>query len=161
MWPCPTTLHLPVRRAQSALPGPERSWDGVDASRADHGGRDAMPDVGTKQCPVTRISRLFAVLAHELRAPLSAITYTTSRLGEHAAAPDVRDACELIHRQVRQISALLNDVIDGWRIADGHSDAQGRGAMLAIDLRDVVRDGADTVAMLVEARAHTLRPHAP
>ena len=116
-----------------------------------------MPDLGTKRCPVHRTSRMLAVLAHELRAPLGAIAHTTARLGAHAAAPDVKDACDLIHRQVRQISALLNDVIDGWRIADGRPDADGPAATLPLDLRDVVRDGADTVATLVEARSHTLR----
>jgi signal transduction histidine kinase len=120
-----------------------------------------MPDVGAKISDAYGLSRTLAVLAHELRAPLSAIEYAAARIGDHADAADIRETRDMIHRQVRQISGLLDYFTEGWRIGVARCIPKTPAEVVRLDLREVVRDGVETVRDLIAARGHALKVSLP
>lgn len=64
--------------------------------------------------------RFLAILAHELRNPLAPIHHAAELLqlsGE--VSPTVRNACEIVRRQVGHIARLLDDLLDISRIQHG------------------------------------------
>jgi PAS domain S-box-containing protein len=67
-----------------------------------------------------RKDEFLATLAHELRNPLAPIRTAAELLcpGEHAT-PELRTACEIMQRQVRQMTHLVDDLLDLSRISSG------------------------------------------
>ncbi|HEY1272372.1 MAG TPA: ATP-binding protein [Terriglobales bacterium] len=57
-----------------------------------------------------------ALLAHELRNPLTVIRNVIHSLDQrHTGAPDVERGCDVIVQEVRQMSRLIDDVLDNTR----------------------------------------------
>jgi CheY-like chemotaxis protein len=67
-----------------------------------------------------RKDEFLAMLAHELRNPLAPIRTAAEllRQAEHAT-PELRTACEIMQRQVRQMTHLVDDLLDVSRISSG------------------------------------------
>ena len=66
-------------------------------------------------------SELVRIVSHELRTPLASILGFTSVLLNRDAAPeDQRRYLEIIDREGRRLSALLNDFLDAERLDEGH-----------------------------------------
>ncbi len=100
-----------------------------------------------------RKDAFLAMLAHELRSPLSAAGNAAQILRLKAAdEPEVRWCCDVIGRQTARLSRLLDDLLDVSRI--------GRGKLVlrreAVDLRGVVERAVETARPAVEARRHRL-----
>ena len=95
-----------------------------------------------------------ATLAHELRNPLAAIRMASHMLGvasiEGAAVEKSR---QIVARQVTQMSALLDDLLDVSRVT--------RGAMelntTAVDLRAVIDAAVETAQPLISTKKHILQ----
>jgi len=94
-----------------------------------------------------------AMLSHELRTPLNAVlgwavTLRTARLDEETAAR----ALEVIERNARAQSQLIEDLLDISRIASGrlHLDVQ------MVDLRQVVEAALDAVRPAGQAKSIAL-----
>ena len=67
-----------------------------------------------------RKDEFLAMLAHELRNPLAPIRNATALMCRASnLTPDLRGACEIIDRQVRQMSHLVDDLLDVSRITAG------------------------------------------
>jgi signal transduction histidine kinase len=84
-----------------------------------------------------------AVLAHELRTPLGAIS-TAARLlkGKHAEDQPETRAHDVIARQVTHIKRLIDDLLDIERVNSGKIRLNRQ----PLDLADVVRRAADAFA---------------
>lgn len=94
---------------------------------------------------------LLAMLAHELRNPLSAITAAVQVLGAtaHEGETAVR-ARSIISRQAQHLTRLVDDLLDVGRVVTGKIPLE----MRTLDLADLVRR---TVATLGDGHsAHTL-----
>ena len=92
-----------------------------------------------------------AMLAHELRNPLAAIDYATqlSSISPEQAA----NATEIIHRQVRQLARLIDDLLDVSRITRDKIELKKE----PIDAATIVNRAAGTARPIIEKHKHEFR----
>ncbi|WP_075793895.1 PAS domain-containing hybrid sensor histidine kinase/response regulator [Massilia putida] len=100
-----------------------------------------------------RKDEFLAMLAHELRNPLAPIGAAADLLAMGRFDEEgVRRTCAVIARQVRHMSALLEDLLDVSRVTRGLVTlSQER-----VDVRRVVDDALEQVRPIFEARRHQL-----
>jgi len=100
-----------------------------------------------------RKDEFVAMLGHELRNPLSALSHALDLLGR---VPRDRGRSEELRgvmvRQTQRIGTLLDQLLDIARLAAGKVVLSKK----CIDLADVVRTAVETVGQLVEARKQEL-----
>lgn len=83
--------------------------------------------------------RLLAVLSHELRNPLAAISAGANLLGETKGLPEtVAAAVERIRRNVAAEARLINDLLDASRLRHGKLRIERRPVDLHVVLADAV-----------------------
>ncbi|MHB1559538.1 MAG: sensor histidine kinase [Isosphaeraceae bacterium] len=100
-----------------------------------------------------RKDEFLAMLAHELRNPLAAIANAVQLL-LHPGVGDSDAWCrEVIDRQVRQLTRLVDDLLDVSRISRGKIRLRPQ----RVDLAAIVRSAALVVRPLVDLRGHELR----
>ena len=100
-----------------------------------------------------RKDEFIAMLAHELRNPLAAATHAVQVLLAPTSGPDMRGhAAEIIDRQTRTLSRLVDDLLDMSRITLGKLELRRE----AIALADVVRRAVDSGRPAVAAAGQTL-----
>ncbi len=102
--------------------------------------------------------QFFATLLHELRNPLAPIANAIELLGRRAEhPPSVSAARNVIQRQLRLLTRLVDDLFDMSRI--------GRGAVeirrARVDLADVVATAVETATPLIDLRHHHLTTSVP
>ncbi len=100
-----------------------------------------------------RKDEFLAMLAHELRNPLAAITTAVGIL-DRRPAPDEKEARMrgIIHRQARHLSRLVDDLLDVSRITQGKVELRREKC----DLRSLLEQALTTERPLFEARGLTL-----
>jgi two-component system CheB/CheR fusion protein len=97
--------------------------------------------------------RFLAVLSHELRNPLAAVTTASELLALPALPPPERArATALIQRQARTMTLLLDDLLDVSRLAVGRFALRTRD----VDLAEVVEPALEAVEAAVRAAGHRL-----
>ena len=99
------------------------------------------------------LSEFLAVLAHELRNPLAPILTGLEimrlRVGSAETVMKVRG---VIERQVKQLSHLINDLLDIARVTNGKVDIRKE----SLDLKDIVSNAVETTLPLIEKGHHEL-----
>ena len=99
-----------------------------------------------------------AVLGHELRTPLMPITLSMRALHKkHATDPDVTRTRDVIERQVRHLTRLVDDLLDVARL----TRHKLRLHIERLDLRTVVTDAVEATRQPIEARRHVLTVRLP
>ena len=100
-----------------------------------------------------RKNEFLAMLAHELRSPLAPIATAAHilKLGVHNE-PTVRHASEIISRQVKHITELMEDLLDVSRVTRGMVQLDKR----AVDLKAVLSSAVEQSGPLIEERRHRL-----
>ena len=106
--------------------------------------------------------QFLANMSHELRTPLnSVIGFSDLLLGMLPDdGPDVetqRDYLETIARNGRHLLELINELLDLSKIAAGRMELR----LEPLDLHAMLREAADSVRSLLEARKHTLAIEPP
>jgi two-component system CheB/CheR fusion protein len=100
-----------------------------------------------------RKDEFVAMLGHELRNPLSALSHALDLLGrvsgDRGRSEELRG---MMVRQTQRIGTLLEQLLDIARVASGKVVLSKE----CIDLADVVRTAVETVGHLVEARKQEL-----
>lgn len=105
-----------------------------------------------------RKDEYIAILAHELRNPLSAMHNAVQVMQLEGASEKQRAwAQELLQRQVKHLTCLMDDLLDVSRISNGRIQLRRE----AVDLAQVVTHAADTVAPLMQKHAHRLQLKLP
>lgn len=101
-----------------------------------------------------RKDEFLAMLAHELRNPLAPIS-TASHVLRLLSADHkrVREASDIIERQVRHMTRLVDDLLEVSRVTRGLVQLE-RGP---VDLQSVVSTALEQVKPLLQARRHELR----
>ncbi len=105
-------------------------------------------------------SDFLANMSHELRTPLNSIIgFSDMLLTEDVGAlsPTQRDFLETVARNGRHLLDLISELLDLSKIEAG----QLRLALEAVDLRELLRDAADTVRAQTEQRRHRLEIEVP
>lgn len=94
-----------------------------------------------------------AMLAHELRNPLSPIDSASELLqAGKLDAIQIQRTSQIIGRQVRHMSSLINDLLDASRVTHGMITLQ----LKKIDLRNVANAAIEQTKPLMENRHHHL-----
>lgn len=97
-----------------------------------------------------------AMLAHELRNPLAPIRAAADILTRCPDDPErVRPAGSAIARQVKHLTALVNDLLDVSRVSQGLVRIDKK----QVDLKRVLSHAVEQTRPLLEAREHRLRIH--
>jgi PAS domain S-box-containing protein len=106
-----------------------------------------------------RKNEFIAMLAHELRNPLAPLTNAVHAIRRREPGDEhtVAVATEILDRQIRQMSRLVDDLLDASRISRGKIEL--RRARIA--LRPVVEEAIETVRPLVTRLGHTLTTALP
>jgi signal transduction histidine kinase len=100
-----------------------------------------------------RKDEFLAVLGHELRSPLGAIKSAAALLrSEHGETPARLRAHTLIERQVRLMTRLVDELLDGSRITNGHLYLERQ----RVDLCATVRNAIETLDSDMDERRQRL-----
>ncbi|HEV2701551.1 MAG TPA: ATP-binding protein [Steroidobacteraceae bacterium] len=100
-----------------------------------------------------RKDEFLAVLSHELRNPLAPIRTASHLLDSpHLPPSDLLWARTVIQRQVRHMSALLDDLLDIARITRGRMELKIR----RVNLKSVVDAAVEAARPLIDRNSHNL-----
>jgi PAS domain S-box-containing protein len=99
-----------------------------------------------------RKDEFLAMLAHELRNPLSAIQSAVRLARQSEAAEQLDWSMEVIERQAKQLARLTDDLLDVSRITQGKIQLRKE----VVDIGPILYGAVDTVRPLIEDRKHTL-----
>jgi two-component system CheB/CheR fusion protein len=96
--------------------------------------------------------QFLAMLSHELRNPLGAIVTATTLLQQNESDDAPRSGLlDVLERQSHQMARLLDDLLEASRVTQNKIELRRS----VVDLRATVRDAADAVRGLMEARELT------
>jgi PAS domain S-box-containing protein len=99
-----------------------------------------------------------AMLAHELRNPLAPISTAAHLLkAAPADAARVQRSADIIDRQVRHMTALVDDLLDVSRVTRGLVELERS----RVELKAVVSHAIEQARPLIEARGHQLTTRLP
>ena len=105
-----------------------------------------------------RKDEFLAMLAHELRNPLAPILNAAHVLGRlQMEEPRIRWAQEVIERQVKHLTRLVDDLLDVTRIVRGKIALE----IEPIELADWVAQSVGMARPLIDARGHQLEVRLP
>ncbi|MBB3224901.1 hybrid sensor histidine kinase/response regulator [Pseudoduganella umbonata] len=97
-------------------------------------------------------TEFLSVLAHELRNPMAAISYSVEML-RHIATPDaINKARDVIGRQTAHMRKLLDDLLDLSRITHNRIDL----FLKPLDLRRVIEHAYESTRALLEQQRHRI-----
>jgi PAS domain S-box-containing protein len=97
------------------------------------------------------LNEFLAVLAHELRNPLAPILTGLEIMRMRADSADtVMHVRGIIERQVKQLSHLINDLLDIARVTNGKVDIR----KTLVDLKSIISSAVETSLPLIEKAHH-------
>jgi two-component system CheB/CheR fusion protein len=102
--------------------------------------------------------RFLAVLSHELRNPLAAVTSAAALLTEESSTAAQREqAAQIVRRQSRTMKVLLDDLLDVSRLTVGQLELH----LQDVTLCSVVEAALETAEPLLKAGQHRLSTRVP
>jgi PAS domain S-box-containing protein len=105
-----------------------------------------------------RKDEFLAMLGHELRNPLAPIGVAVEIMRKLASGDEsITWAREVIARQLRQLTRLVDDLLDVSRITRGKITL----LLAPLELRGVVAQAVETSRPLIESGSHQLTVHVP
>jgi PAS domain S-box-containing protein len=97
------------------------------------------------------------MLAHELRNPLAPIIYSVAALERQMPAPEARRPLEIIARQTRRMTRIVDDLLDVSRVTQGKISLQRE----RLDVAGIVGNAADVSRAAMDARGHRFEVRVP
>ena len=105
-----------------------------------------------------RKDEFLAMLAHELRNPLAPIGAAAELLQMVKLDEErVRQASQIIGRQVAHMTSLVDDLLDVSRVTRGLVELENT----PFEIRHIVGDAVEQVTSLIQSRRHHLTLHLP
>jgi len=149
---CPTAKGTPkwwdvfVTPIRDAKGGPQRlvaiSRDMTELKRVEQALRDGD----------RRKNEFLAMLAHELRNPLAAVSYAGQILHEPGMEEMQEWSKEVIGRQVKHLSRLIDDLLDVSRITEGKIKLR----MERVALSTIINRSVEATKPLIQDKKHQL-----
>jgi PAS domain S-box-containing protein len=99
-----------------------------------------------------RKDEFLAMLAHELRNPLSAINSAVQVARRSDVVENLEWSTEVIARQAKQLARLVDDLLDVSRITQGKIQLR----KTVVDAAPILNNAVETVRPLIEERKHEL-----
>ena len=99
-----------------------------------------------------RKDEFLAMLAHELRNPLAAISNAAQLLIRAGFAERGEWSLAIITRQLKHLTRLIDDLLDASRISQGKIELR----RVVVDVAPILESASVTVKTLVDERKHTL-----
>jgi len=100
-----------------------------------------------------RKSEFLAVLAHELRNPMAPIRTGLEIMRLRADSPEtIERVREMLDRQTRQMTHLIDDLLDVARVTSGKIEIRKQ----LVDLNRVVASAVETSSPMIQSARHTL-----
>ena len=101
-----------------------------------------------------RKDEFLATLAHELRNPLAPVRNAVQFLKlKGSGGPEVQRASEMIDRQIRAMSRLIDDLMDVSRINQGRIELRRE----MVDLNEVLTEAIEATQALIDEAGHQLK----
>ena len=135
-----TKLHREIRRRIALEEERERLLEGERQARRDAEEANRLKD------------EFLAAVSHELRTPLHAVTGWLSLLRTSQEPELVRQALEVIERNVAAQTKLTEDLVDVSRVISGRM----RLSLQPIDLTEIVRQAIDSARPAAEGKNQRL-----
>jgi signal transduction histidine kinase len=104
-----------------------------------------------------RKDAFLATLAHELRNPLAPLSNSLHLLRRAGAVEQHDWALDVMQRQLRQLTRLIDDLLDVARIRQGKVMLQCQ----RVDAREVIRNAIELSMPHIEAMQHALQTQVP
>src|SRR6185295_17860996 len=102
---------------------------------------------------IQRKDEFLAILSHELRNPLAPIRMAVSVLSNIGPRePQLQQIRDIVDRQTRQLTRLLDDLMDIARISSGKITLRKE----RFDIADAVSNAVESIRPQVNARQHEL-----
>ncbi|HEY3414818.1 MAG TPA: PAS domain-containing protein [Armatimonadota bacterium] len=106
----------------------------------------------------TAKNEFLAMLGHELRNPLAAISNAGELIRLHGNAdPSLQRTLEVVERQTHHMARLVDDLLDVSRITQGKIELRREN----IDIRPIVSQAVQTAQPLINARRHVIDVRMP
>lgn len=99
-----------------------------------------------------RKDEFLAMLAHELRNPIASINSAAQLFGKLESEAELEWAKDVIQKQVKHLSRLIDDLLDVSRITRGKISLRKE----LLNLSPIVSGAVETVRPLIEERKHEL-----
>ena len=100
-----------------------------------------------------RVTNFLAMLGHELRNPLAPISNALELLKrEKTDSAVVAHGRDIIGRQLKQLTRLVDDLLDVGRITSGKIHLESK----PVRLREAIAEAAEAVRPLIESKSQTL-----
>jgi PAS domain S-box-containing protein len=93
-----------------------------------------------------------AMLAHELRNPLSVVSNGIQLLGFISQTQEASEHCQMIARHVRHLSRLVDDLMDTSRLTRGKINLN----CTVFEIKDAIRQGIEAANMFAAEKGHVL-----
>lgn len=105
-----------------------------------------------------RKDEFLALLAHELRNPLAPVQNAVNIMGlKELSDPDLKWCRDVIERQTRHLTRMVDDLLDVSRITHGKITLR----LETLDLASIVRAAVETSRPAIDAQHHKLRLSMP
>jgi PAS domain S-box-containing protein len=99
-----------------------------------------------------RKDEFLAMLAHELRTPIASIDGAAQLLGKLETESELEWARDVIQKQIKHLSRMIDDLLDVSRITRGKIGLRKE----VLSLSPIVSGAVETVRPLIEERKHEL-----
>jgi PAS domain S-box-containing protein len=133
----------PIRDASGQIVGASKI--GRDISEKKRNERE-------RQDAERRKDEFLAMLAHELRNPLASISNAVHLFGRLESQDELEWAKDIVQRQVKHLTRLIDDLLDVSRITRGKISLRSE----PLDLAPIVGSVVEVVRPLVDERKHQL-----
>lgn len=140
-----------------ALDGTERAIEDSAAPIRDSSGEVlgavlVFRDITQRRQAEQRKDEFLAMLAHELRNPITPIKYALAALEAQSADESTARSHAVIRRQVNHLTRLIDDLLDVARITNGKFSLRRE----AVDLASIATVALETSRPLIDSKYHRL-----